>query len=79
VVLGPFLYASSKGGGRQLEGVGVFFVGGGPEPGVQGSRLTHEVTGRVWMLGDRRSPVRFVVLGCGGGLRVERRCQGAPP
>jgi len=49
-------------------------------PGVgQGLGLTHDVTGRVWMLGDRRSPGRVVGLGRGGGLRVVRRCRGAPP
>jgi len=53
--------------------------GGGQVPGGQGSGLTHDVTGHVWMLGDRQSPERFVVLGCGGGLRAERRCHGAPP
>jgi len=71
----PFL----EGGGRQLEGVGDFFVGGGLVAGGQGSGLTHDVTGHVWMLGDRRSPERFVVLGYGGGSRVERRGHGAPP
>ena len=69
---GPFLFHSLKGGGRQLGGVGVFSVGRGRVPGGQGSGLIHDVTGHVWMLGDRRSPERLVVLQCGGGLRVER-------
>ena len=79
MVHGPFLSLSLKGGGLQLEGAGGFFVGGGPVLGGQGSGLTHDVTRHVWMLGDRRSPERFVVLGCGGGSRVGRRCHGAPP
>ena len=79
MVHGPFPSLSSRVGGRQLEGVGVVFVQGGPVLGGQGSGLTHDVTGHVLMLGDRRSPERFVVLGCGGGLRVGRRCHGAPP
>jgi len=62
-----------------MEGVGAFFVGGGPVPGWQGSGLTHDVTGHVWMLGDRRSLKRSVVLGLGEGSRVRRRCHGAPP
>jgi len=79
VVHGPFLFLSLKGGGRQLGGAAVFFVVGGPEPGGQGSGLTDDVTGHVWMLGDRRSPERLVVPASGGGLRVERRCHGAHP
>ena len=58
MVLGPFLCLSSKGGGLQLVGVGVFFAGGELVPGGQGLGLTHDVTGHVWMLGDRRSPGR---------------------
>jgi len=77
-VLGPFLFLSSRGGGRQLGGVGVTSVVGGEMPGGQGLGLTHDVTGHVWMLGDRRSPERFV-LESGGGSQVERRCHGAPP
>jgi len=79
VVLGPFLFPFSRGEGRQLGRAGVHSAEGGQVPGGQGSGLTHDVTGREWMLGDRRSPERFDVLGCGGGLRVERRCHGAPP
>jgi len=78
-VHGPFLSLSLQGGGRQLEAVGDFFVGGGPVLWGQGLGLTHDVTGHVWMLGDRQSPERFVVLGCGGGSRVERKYHGAPP
>jgi len=79
VVPGLFLFPSLKGGDRQLEGVGAFFVGGGPMLGGQGLGLTHDVTGHVWRLGDRRSPEGFVVPGCAGGSRVARRCHGAPP
>jgi len=79
VVLGPFPFLSSKGGGRQLVEVGALFVGGRLAPEEQGWGLTHDVTGHVWMLGDLRSPGRSVVLGRGGGSRVERRCHGAPP
>jgi len=78
-VLGPFLFSFLRGGGRQLGRVGVHSVEGGQVPGGQGLGLTHDVTGREWMLGDRRSPERLVVLGCGGGLPVERRGHGAPP
>jgi len=75
----PFLCASLKGGGRQLDGVGVSSVGVGQVPGARGPGLTLDVTGHVWRLGDWPSLERFVGLGRGGGSRVEMRCHGAPP
>jgi len=47
VVLGLFLCPSWKGGGRQLDGVGVSSVGGGQGQGGQGLGLTHDVTGHA--------------------------------
>jgi len=79
VVHGLFLYPSSKRGGWQLDRVEVLFVGGWLVLGGQGWGLTLDVTGHVWMLGDRRSPQRFDFLGCGGGSPAGRRCHGALP
>ena len=79
MVLGPFPSLSSRGGGRQLGGVGVISAVGGQMPGGRELGLTHDVTGHVWMLGDRRSPGLLFVLVRRGGLRVVRRCHGAPP
>jgi len=65
VVHGPFLFLSLKGRGRQLEGVGEFFVGGGPVLGGQGSGQTHDVTGPYGCLeiGNPRSGLLFLGVG----------------
>jgi len=58
----PFL----EGGGPAVRRGWGILGGGGPEPGGQGSGPTHDVTGHVWMLGDRRSPERLFVPVWGG-------------
>jgi len=40
-------------------------VGRGQVQGGQGSRMTHDVTGHIWMLEDRRSRDGLLFLGLG--------------